>query len=282
MGPISATFEITAASFSALRRNPRLAIFPVLSAASTLALIASFAIPVWLYSSAHPGALEPKDTFTLLLEIAVGAGFYFSLTFITVFLNAALTWAAMRSLEGEAVGVGEAITFAASRLGPIAGFSLVTATVSLVLRQIEDRSELLGKIVAAIAGTAWSLAVFLAVPVIVSEPVDGLAAVKRSAQLCKATWGEMAIGSVGLGILAVPLVLVLAVTGGFAAYGWTRGDPVAAASFGVLTVLILIGTHIVMSALRSVWSAALYRYATSGETVEGFPAEAFAGRPRKR
>jgi len=49
--------------------------------------------------------------------------------------------------------------------------ALLSATVGLILRIIEDRSKWVGRIVAGLLGMAWTVASFMVVPVIV--PSEG-------------------------------------------------------------------------------------------------------------
>jgi hypothetical protein len=60
-------------------------------------------------------------------------------TFIAVFFNVALAACAVRSLRGEDTTVGEGIRAALQRIGPILGWTLVAATVGLILRLVEER-----------------------------------------------------------------------------------------------------------------------------------------------
>ena len=80
---------------------------------------------------------------------------------------------------------------------------MLSATVSLVLRAIEERSGIVGRIVGSLVGLAWSLVTFLVLPVLVIEQIGPIQAVKRSAELFKHTWGENMIANAGIGIVAM-------------------------------------------------------------------------------
>jgi len=69
-------------------------------------------------------------------------------------------------------------------LPQIAGWALLSATVGLILRVIEDRSEKIGRIVAGLLGVAWTVASFMVVPVLVAErkgPFGGAEGIDRVA-----------------------------------------------------------------------------------------------------
>src|SRR5437762_2883723 len=88
-------------------------------------------------------------------------------------------------------------------------FPLVS-TIAMVLRAIEERAGFIGRIVVGFLGTAWTVATFLAVPVLVNEDVGPIEAVQKSVTLLKKTWGENLIGNAGLGVV-FGLLMVLVV-----------------------------------------------------------------------
>jgi hypothetical protein len=206
----------------------------------------------------------------LLVVFAV----YFVLYFVAIFFNTALTRAAMEELRGQRATLGGSLRFALSRLGPILGFTLVTATVGFILGQIESRSRLVGKLIASLLGTGWTLATYLALPVLVQEGVGGLAAVKRSARLFKKTWGDVMLGQVGLGLLWIPAVLVpAAIFAGIAflfANTQVRHPEIIVAAAVVWCALYLLAASLLLSTLRAIYQAALYTFAADGVVVPAF------------
>ena len=59
-------------------------------------------------------------------------------------------------LEGKDPTVADGFRAAFNRLHNIFGWALVSATVGLILRIIEDRSEKIGRIVSGLLGMAWT------------------------------------------------------------------------------------------------------------------------------
>jgi ABC-type transport system involved in cytochrome c biogenesis permease subunit len=111
-------------------------------------------------------------------------------TFIAIFFNVALAACARRSMRGKDTKVGEGISAAAHRIGPILGWTFVATTVGLVLRALEERLPALGKIVAYIAGAAWAIATFFVIPVVALEGSGPFRSLQRSAAVVKARWGR--------------------------------------------------------------------------------------------
>jgi hypothetical protein len=157
-------------------------------------------------------------------------------------------------------------------------WAVVSATVSIVLRAIESRGGILGRIIGAIGGIAWALVTFLVLPVLVVEGLSPIKAVKRSGELFKRTWGEQVISNAGISLIAFGAILVGALpTLIFVAVG----GPVAIVGIG-LFVTWIIAVSLVASALTGILQMALYRYATDGR-VEGFDTTGLqqAFRPRR-
>jgi hypothetical protein len=168
-------------------------------------------------------------------------------------------------LRGGDPTLGSALRGARERAGVLLPWALLSATVSLVLRALEQRAGIIGRIVIGLVGLAWTLVTFLVLPILVVERIGVGDAVKRSAELFKRTWGENVVTNGGIGLLGVlavlagaivvtPLVLV--------------GGPVTV--LGVALGIIWIGlVSAVLATLTGVVSLALYRYAVDGE-VPGF------------
>ncbi|MCP4418536.1 MAG: hypothetical protein GY805_18105, partial [Chloroflexi bacterium] len=153
------------------------------------------------------------------------------------------------------------------KISTIFGYAVIAATVGTILRMISERSGAIGKLVVSLIGFVWTIATFLVVPVLVVEDVGPLDAVKRSASLLRETWGEQIAGNLSVGlifgiisflviIVGVPLVFVAVATGSVALI-------VTAVA---LIVLLLMGISLVSSTLSGIYTAAVYRYATTGDT----------------
>lgn len=265
--------SLARASWEVLKADKELLALPLLSFLASLAVAASFVVPIVL--SGNVTNIEQQSETTIAV---LGIVFYLVTAFITIFFNAALVHAANDRLDGGDPTVGSAIAGASRRIGRIFVWSLVSATVSIILRSIQERSGWLGRIVAGIAGVAWALVTFLVLPVLVIEGVGVGEAIKRSGRLFKKTWGENVAAQVGFGLLGFLLVLpaILLATGAFAV-----GEAVG---FGVLglAVLWILVVALVLSALNGIFQTALYRYAVGAEGkgyfTEADMQRAFAGK----
>jgi hypothetical protein len=262
------SWDLAKASLEVVKADKELLWFPIMSALAGLLVAASFIAPV-LYDGWLPGAVDRQDP----LLFAWGAAFYIASFFVMFYFNTALVGAAMIRLEGGDPTVSDGFRIANERFWHILGYAIIAATVGLILRAIEERVGLIGKIVVGLIGAAWTVATFLVVPVLVVRKVGPLDAVKESVSLLRQTWGENLIGAAGLGlaffiawIVLAAVMIPLMILGAKALGG---------VAFGVLLVAFIvagIALAVLHATLQGIYSAALYRYATGGQPGFGFDA----------
>lgn len=257
VGRIKTTIELAKASWEVLKADKELVALPVISAIAAITVALSFLIPF--------GFLEGTESVGTSEYILLGA-LYLALAFITIFFNTALVYAANERLSGGDPTLRSAIAGAARHIPQIFVWALISATVSVILRSLQERSGLLGRLVIGLVGMAWTLVTFLVIPVYVIEDVGVVDSVKRSASLFKRTWGENVAAQVGFGLLGflgvIPFLLIGA--GAVSAGGSIAAIGVIIAVLGVATVSATI------AALNGIFQTALYHYASSGATPGEF------------
>ena len=271
----SRSWTLVKASASVIRSDKELLLFPVFSGLAAMLVIATFAVPTFTLRLFEDGVG--------VLGAVVGFLFYLCLYFVTFFFNAALVGAALIRLEGGDPTVADGFAAARSRIGPILGYAAIAATVGMLLQALKDKeNNPLVRIFASGLGVAWTLATFLVVPVLVVENVGPIDALKKSVALLKRTWGENAIGNVGIGF-AFGLLMFLAILASIAlVMGSAMVSPKLALAVGLLAVFGLVMLGILQSALSGIYSAALYRYAVDGAAPAGFEGTAIATAFAKR
>ncbi len=276
----SRSWELLKASGAVLRQDKELLLFPFFSAIATLAVSASFILPLIVSGAVERAEAQGADAaFGVVLFL-----FYLSQYFVIFFFNSALVGAAMIRLDGGDPTVRDGLRIARSRFMQILGYAAIAATVGLILRLIEERAGFIGRWIAGLLGLAFTVATFLTVPILVSREIGPLDAVKESAVLLKKTWGENIIGNAGMGLVFFLFYISVIGIGMAFVFGaaQTGNATLIVLVIGML-VLAVIGLALVQSALQGVYAAALYRYATEGNVGEAFSAtllgEAF--RPKK-
>jgi hypothetical protein len=276
---ISYTWALMRASWDVLKRDKTLLLFPLLSGICCLLVLLSFAVPIVLTGAYQPSAREANEVNTIV-HYGVLFLFYLANFFVITFFNTAIISCAMLRLVGGTPTLADGFREAAARLPQIAGWALLSATVGLVLRIIEDRSKLIGRIVAGLLGMAWTVTSFLVVPVIVAERKGPLGALKGSTAMLRRTWGEQLVGSFSFGavfgLLSLPMVaLVVAVV-------FLGNGPLLVLAILACIVYFLV-LSLVQSALQSIFQAAVYLYAYNNRLApEGFDSDLLAGALREK
>ena len=252
MERVSRAFRLLGASWQVLKADKELLLLPVMSMLAIIVVTASIAGAGWA-----SGFGRERETLTAIDYVFLFV-FYFVTYFIAIFFNAAVVGAATIRLQGGNPTIGDGLRLARSKIGKIAGWAAVAATVGLILRSLEERAGFLGRIVIAIIGAAWGAITFFVVPVLLYEPVGVTDGVKRSASIFKQRWGETFVGNAAIGValflVALPFIGI--------------GALIATVAMPVGIVIIVLSVAIigaVGTAMTGIFNAALYRYATTGE-----------------
>jgi hypothetical protein len=270
-GKFARSWALMKASAAVLRSDKSLLIFPLLSGLCTLLVAASFLIPVALLVSGGEHAGTAADHRMTAGTYLLMFGFYLVQYFVIIFFQTALTGVALMHLRGEPTSVAAGFALARAKLPQILGYALIAATVGLILRMLQQRLGLIGRLLIGFIGLAWTVATFLVVPVLVSKDVGPVDAVKESVNLLKRSWGENLTGNGGLGMVFGLTMLLTVLVGALLIAGAVALQSVVAIGLVVVIVvagLILLG--LIQSSLQGIYAAALYRYAEAGEASIGF------------
>jgi hypothetical protein len=284
------SWRLFRATLDVLGRDKELILFPVLSGLASAAILAAFIGGMFgaglldpLISGARPDGGEIELVWSRDWPLAAGSfAYYFVNFFAMTYFTAALVGAAHIRLSGGDPTVASGLAAANRCLGAIFLYSLIAATVGLVLQMLESRARenAIGRFVVGLVGVAWTLATYLVVPVLVIERQGAIGSIQRSGTLLRQTWGEQLIANLGFGLIGFLFSLI--------GFGAIAVGVVVGAQFGereaVFGLLIALGVAIlywvllgiVLSALRGIFTAALYGHATH-QTVRGFPVELLSG-----
>jgi hypothetical protein len=277
MGKFSRSWELVKQSFAILRSDKQLMLFPVLSAVSCLMVTviigtggAVAMMPAIASAAASGERFNPNQSPLFLLAMFA---MYVANYFVIVFFNVALVGVANSRLMGGSWTFRDGIELAWARKSTILQWALVAATVGVILRTLEERLGLVGRIVMRILGIAWALACYFVVPVLAFEDLSPMDAFKRSSKLFKDTWGEKVIG--GFSFSLVSFLLMLPAFGLFFVAMILGGIKGLILGF-VLMVLYMLLLSVFMSAVQGVFNAALYRYACFKQVPPAFSQELIA------
>jgi len=252
MGRIGRSFQLVGQSYRILMQDKELMVLPLISGGFIVAALAV------LFGVSFGFGLDPSRVDRHGVGTYVPLFVMYVVTYtIGIFFQAAVVAGATERMRGGDPTVRSALAAAASRIGPILMWAMVSATVGVLLRVIQDRFAFVGRIVASLLGAAWSLATFFVVPVLVLEDRSIPDSFRRSVSVFRATWGETVVGGTTLAAAAVVAWVTLVAITGLTAMAL---GVVALAVFAVGAVFLMV----LFSALQGVYVASLYRFATDG------------------
>jgi hypothetical protein len=264
------SFYLVGASAQVLRQDTRLLLFPIVSALALLLVLAAFALP--LFGVASIDGIGKGGAYSAAFL------FYVVQYFVIFYFNTALVGAVMIRLDGGSPTLGDGLRIANGRIGAILGYAVISATVGVILRAIQERVGFIGRFIAGLLGAGWAAATFLVVPVIVTGEGGAMDSISESTSLLKRTWGENVAGQVGLnvafgllyfGLVASAVLLTLFLATMAAA-------PALYFLLAVFVVVAFLGCMLVHATLTGIYSAVLYRYAVGGSDAPGFDRDALA------
>lgn len=210
-------------SLTVMRDHKKLLVFPIVTAALTLLIILFFIAPVALQptgfkytdiqhwkavgqtiftagsmeaSQNHNSPLPAELTNNGILFISI---LYFAAMFLATFFSVAFYHEILRALNGQDVSIMRGLRFASTKLPSILIWSLFAGLIGYIIRTLEEKVGILGKIILGFIGIAWSVASVFVIPFIITEAsVNPFHLLRQSAGTLKKTWGESLIGYVGI------------------------------------------------------------------------------------
>ena len=280
-GSFSRSRQLVRESFAIVRQDRELVWFPILSGIVSVLVMVSFALPLWsTYRDSQPNS----PTYYLYLFL-----FYVISYFVIAFFNAGLVTCVALRFQGKNPTFRDGWNNAVRHVVPLFLWALLSSTVGVLLRFIENKSGIFGRIVAAIIGMAWSLVTYFVVPLLVLENFSLPYSVRRSGELFKKTWGENVIGNISMNLVFFAFGMA-----GLAVGGMLIGLVIAVVKtstvvfslllgLGLLLIIFFVVLGILQTTLQGVFNTSLYIYAQTGQVMPGLSPELVqqAFRPKK-
>ncbi len=310
MSRFQRSWELFKCSLAVMRRDPQLLIFPIVTSAFTILVALLFLFPVAFqptghsYASAahwqtvaHRVGIVSGDRNSAEAEerpyvpgrptvfapgkpmLAYFAVMYFTSMLCATFFNVAFYKQIMNGLRGEPVSIMGGLAFACTRWKSILLWTLFAGLIGYVIKALEEKFGLIGRLVMRFVGTAWSVACVFVIPVIITEAglANPFSVLKKSAMTVKQTWGESLIGYAGLSFGGLFVLLFSAVWLGtgitlclvfhlywfiaFVALGW---------------VFTLCAWSYVMGVASQIFRCALFLYASEGALPDPYTGDMMA------
>ncbi|HWQ20887.1 MAG TPA: DUF6159 family protein [Methanotrichaceae archaeon] len=183
-----------------------------------------------------------------------------------IYVNSALMGADLIRFKGGDIIVRDGLRTASGHMRPVIGYVANSPTFRLIPEWFQDRGSL-GITASSIFGLAWSLATFLAVPVLVAEDLGPMESVQRSMQLLRKTWGEQVVGNFSISLIFWLFLLASMIVGIGAVFLLdSAGSDLLILSVVIVILIVMSILVLSSSALSGIFSAAVYSYAATGST----------------
>ena len=202
------------------------------------------------------------------VAFAVQAVALLASTFVSTFFTGAVVAAAMERADGGDPDVSSALAAAWARRGPLLAWAAFATAVGLALRALE-RWGVAGLLVRVLAGAAWTVGTWFAVPVIMAEGTMPIDTVRRSVDVLSTRFGTNVRATVRFGLewlLVYVGIIAVAAFGVVVLLTGVSRHQAMGLVLGVVIVLIGVVGLFVASAFQQALSAylrtVLYRYAT--------------------
>lgn len=246
-------------SVGVLRDEPELAAFPFVAGVAGLVYLAL------LFGVVTVAGVHGAGTYVVLFAL------YFGTTFVASFFTAGLVHETREAFEGRDPSVRSGLDAAWANVGTLLAWALVSASVGVVVRAVENRSGIVGDLLAGLFSVAWSILTYFVVPVIVFEDVGIADAISRSGTTFKETWGETAGAGFGVGLVTVLFVgLAVLVTAVLFVAASSVGSAVGVGGALAVGVVLVVLAYLASVTLGAIARTALYVYATEGKTPDKF------------
>jgi hypothetical protein len=267
MERIKRSWALVKASLDVLRLDKELLIFPIISGIVMFFVTLTFLVPTLVGNVLDSIVTKGMPVFGYIVLFL----FYLVQYMVVYFNSTALVGAAMIRLRGGDPKVKDGYKIAFSRILPILGWALVSATVGLILNILSNNAKKkgrgVGSIIASLLGAAWNVITFLVVPVVAVEGLGPFKAIERSWNLLKRSWGEQISGTLSIGLVFG----LIGILGGLLLGALGVGISILIESvipgiiFGVLLVLFIMIMSLLSSTLNGIFTAAVYGYAADGQ-----------------
>jgi hypothetical protein len=282
----SRSWKITKLSFSVIKKDKELLLFPLLAGIFSIIFFLLMLFPSIITSVMKGVSSGPFGIMEYLLLFIT----YLGLAFIATFFNVCVIYTTKIRFEGGNATFWESINFSRSKIRLIFAWSVIAATVGLILRLIDNiaqRSGETGRIVmnilTSILGMMWSIITIFVVPAMVYNNLGPMDAIKRSVGTLKRTWGESLISYFGLGLIQF-LFFILGIIATFILLFVLAGlGPIGIIITVVIALLYFLGVILVFNVANTIFNTALYVYADTGKIPEGYSQETMqnAFRPKE-
>jgi len=282
----SRSWKVTKLSFSVISKDKEMLLFPILSGVFSVIFVIAMLFPSVISKMIAESAINQKLALIFVFLT------YLGLAFISTFFAVATVFTTKKRFDGKNATFFDSLGFAFSKVHLIFLWSLVSATVGLILKLLEgaaEKAEGVGEVVLTIIrgilGMAWAVVSVFVVPAMVYNNVGPFKALKQSARAVKKTWGESLIRYYGLGLMQFLFLVLGVLVFGAGFYFLSKFGGYVVLTLGILTIVYLFGVFLIFNVANSVYNTALFIYSHTGKVPGDFTSEvvshAFVSKKKK-
>ena len=273
-GRIRVGWQLFKQSFALLRGNRYLVRYLVMTGAWIVAITLVFMglyLLLYLVGLRHElsqGGTTTASWLGYLLAFLDYVAVYF---FINLYA-AGLTANVLDIFQGKKQPYHTYMRTAWSKAPALFVFSVIAATVGMILQYVVERIRWVGWLLSWILGTMWSLGTLFVVPIIMtSENPSGVRSIRESVRFFKQTWGEniTAKVSVNAPLFFLNLALMMAFVAGIF-IGHAIAGNIGLLIVVILYVIAVLALAIIGSFANSLVNIALFYYAAYHEVPPAF------------
>ena len=258
-GNISNTIHLMKSCVNVLKKDKELVFFPIMAAIFVIVLLGI------IYSTGGITFSDNPEEQGSIIPLAI---LIFGANFIIVFFNSALISAALERLRGGDPNISSGLSHAFKHVHHIFLWSIIVTIMALIFAAIRSSGrnrgmmgQIMTELFASFLQAGWAMMTFFVGPIIVSENLGPISAIKRSSGLFKQTWGNQVAANFGFGIFQI---LALLASG---AIGWIFG--LASPTFGMIVGVLCASISVsIIYTLEGIYKAALYEFAMGEKPLE--------------
>ncbi len=277
IGKFKASRMIVGESWKILKQDKELAWFPILSAVSSIIALAVMGVLfffVVLGGDIH--AIDNlKESDAQIIGYIMLFIYYLVMFFIANYFLSGIYIIAYGRFNGQDLSFTDGINGANKNIGKIFLWSLISATVGVILNLISNRLKFFGRLISFFLGAAWAILTYFSLPSLIIGQRKVTDAFKESATIIRKTWGETIIVNFSVGLFfGIITFIVLAFSIGIV---FLAPLPEVIISVVILFVIFLIAIAIISTTLSSIFKLSLYQFALTGTVPQGFTPDLIRG-----
>ncbi len=286
MKSIQSSVALTHMSLSIVLRDTKILLrFLFVQAISMIVLLLAVGVVGYgLYALGYFKTIDfqAEDPFLNLdrtLTVAALLGMYVVGVFVHNFSKAYISTFALAAIRNTKTSFSEVHRHVLQNVKGLSQFILMSATLGVFLRLLEDRLPWVGRIATYVVQGAWNLAtVFAVVNIVDGQAKTGVEATKKSVQQLTAAFGENITVRIGLGVITgiffitwlivvvigLPILLIVYL-----------GNLLIGGGVALVGVIMLVIALFIISVLESVLNVMLYEYTRNGNETIAMEKELF-------